>query len=197
MKPIRLICAAVVFAAVAVPSLRAQDFPKPGPEHEQLKKLEGTWDTTMKMPGMESKGKATYKMGVGGLWLDSTFEGDMGGTKFYGHGLDSYDPAKKKFVSVWVDNMVTSPMTMEGSYDQAKKVMDLSGEGPGMDGKPEINKSEAEMRDDNMMNFRMYIGGGKDPGFAMVYKRRKWAAVPCGGRRRSGPARRSDHPFST
>ena len=125
------------------------------------------------MPGQESKGKATYKMEVGGLWLVSTFEGDMGGTKFYGRGLDSYDAAKKKFVSVWVDNMITSPMTMEGTYDKAKKTMTLSGEGPGMDGKPAMFKSETEMPDDNTMNFRMYIGGGKEPAFTIVYKRKK------------------------
>jgi hypothetical protein len=173
MKPVRLICAAVVAAAVTVPTAQAQDFPKPGPEHEQLKKLEGNWDTTFKMAGQESKGKATYKMEVGGLWLVSTYDGEMAGAKFYGHGLDSYDPGKKKFVSVWVDNMVTSPMTMEGTYDKAKKTMTMSGEGPGMDGKPTMYKSESEMPNDNTINFRMYVGGGKEPAFTIVYKRKK------------------------
>src|SRR5262245_39137049 len=99
MTPVRLLCAAVLAAAVAAPSARSQEFPKPGPEHEQLKKLEGNWDTTFKVAGQESKGKATYKMGVGGLWLLSTYEGEIAGMKFFGRGMDSYDPNKKKFVS--------------------------------------------------------------------------------------------------
>jgi len=173
MKPVRLIWVAVMAAAVAAPSARSQDMPKPGPEHEQLKKLEGNWDTTFKMMGTEAKGKATYKMGVGGLWLLSTYEGDVGGMKFYGHGMDSYDPAKKKFVSVWVDNMATSPMLMEGTFDEAKKAMTMVGEGPGMDGKPTRYRSVTAVPDDNTLVFDMYMGDGKEPAFTIVYKRRK------------------------
>src|SRR6187399_11027 len=39
--------AAVVSAVLVLPTL-AQETPKPGPEHEQLKKMEGNWETTMK-----------------------------------------------------------------------------------------------------------------------------------------------------
>src|SRR6266540_3427360 len=135
MKTARWFGAVALLAAMAVPSALAQDFPKPGPEHAMLKKWVGTWDTTMKMMGMESKGTATYKMELGGLWLISSFEGEIGGMKFSGHGLDSYDAGKKKFVGVWVDSMSTTPMTMEGTYDKEKKTMTMMGEGPGEGGK--------------------------------------------------------------
>jgi hypothetical protein len=49
-----------------VPDL-AQEMPKPGPEHEILKKKEGTWLTTMKAGDMESKGTVTFKMELSGL----------------------------------------------------------------------------------------------------------------------------------
>ena len=76
---------AVALAAVGVTSIaRAQEPVKPGPEHAHLKKLEGVWDTTMKMGPMESKGTATYRMDLGGLWLLSQFEGDIAGQKFSG-----------------------------------------------------------------------------------------------------------------
>src|SRR5262245_40983715 len=127
--------AVVVAAVLAVPAV-AQEPPKPGPEHEVLKKLEGVWDITMRFGGMESKGRVTYKMDLGGLWLVSSVESDLGGMKFQGRGMDSYDAGKKKYVSVWVDSMSTTPMTMEGSYDAAKKTLTMAGEGPGMDGKP-------------------------------------------------------------
>jgi hypothetical protein len=147
--------------------------PKPGPEHAMLKKQEGTWDTTMKMAGAESKGIATYKMELGGLWLASTFEGDLGGMKFTGKGLDTYDPAKRKYVGIWCDSMSTSPLVMEGTYDPATKTLTMAGEGPGMDGKPTRYKAVTEHPDDDTMTFRMYVGGGTEPAFTITYKRKK------------------------
>lgn len=169
-----LLCAALVIAGLLMaPSTKAQEPPKPGPEHALLKKHEGTWDTVMKMAGMESKGTAVYKMELGGLWLMSTFEGDFGGMKFTGKGLDSYDPAKKKFVGIWVDSMSTSPLVMEGTYDKEKKTLTMSGDGPGMDGKPTKYKAVSEMKDDDNIHFAMYMGDEKEPAFTIHYKRKK------------------------
>lgn len=173
MKTVRLFVAALVVAGVSSVAQAQDFFPKPGPEHELLKKWAGTWDTTMKMMGMESKGVATYKMDLGGLWLTSTFEGDLGGAKFSGRGLDSYDAGKKKYVGVWIDSMSTSPMLMEGTFDKATKRQTMIGDGPGMDGKPVKFKAVSEWVDDDTVNFSMYMGDGKEPAFTIVYKRRK------------------------
>jgi len=160
-------------AVVLAGSSMAQEAPKPGPEHEVLKKLVGNWTTTMKFGGMESKGMATYKMDLGGLWLASTFEGDFLGQKFSGRGFDSYDAGKKKYVAVWMDSMITSPLVMEGTHDKAAKTMTLTGMGTGEDGKPAKFKSVSEMPDDDTINFAMYMGDSKEPGFTIVYKRKK------------------------
>jgi len=174
MTTVRCFCAVALTVLLAAPAVRAQEGAKPGPEHETLKKIVGTWDTTMKMMGMpESKGVATYKMDLGGLWLASTFEGDMGGTKFSGRGFDSYDAGKKKYVGVWFDSMTTSPMVMEGTYDKASKTMTMTGDAPGMDGKMAKHKIVTVMPDDNTMNFAMYVGDVKEPAFTIVYKRKK------------------------
>jgi hypothetical protein len=87
--------------------------------------------------------------------------------------MDSYDPGRKKFVSVWVDNMSTSPMVMEGTYDPAKKALTMTGEGPGADGKPTRYRSVTETPDENTQVFHMYMGDAKEPAFTIVYKRRK------------------------
>src|SRR6516165_6630687 len=106
----------VAWAAVAVLATagfaRAQPpAPKPGPEHERLKELEGTWEANVEMPGMPaSKGTMVYKMDLGGLWLTSNYTGDFGGQAFTGRGLDTYDPASKQYIGIWADSMVTSPM---------------------------------------------------------------------------------------
>ena len=88
MTTARWFCAAALAAVLAAPAARAQEPARPGPEHEVLKKMEGNWDLTMKFGGMESKGTVTYKMDLGGLWLVSALESDLGGQKFSGRGLD-------------------------------------------------------------------------------------------------------------
>ncbi|HJZ54154.1 MAG TPA: DUF1579 domain-containing protein [Gemmataceae bacterium] len=173
MKAVRWFCAVALAVTLTAPTVRAQEPAKPGPEHEVLKKMEGTWDLTMKFEGMEAKGVAVYKMDLGGLWLSSSLESELGGMKFSGRGFDTYDAGKKKYVGIWVDSMSTSPMVMEGTYDAAKKTMTMIGDGPGLDGKPTKWKSVSVMPDDNTINFSMYVGDAKEPMFTGVYKRRK------------------------
>jgi uncharacterized protein DUF1579 len=164
---------AVAVVAVLTASAFGQEVPKPGPEHEMLKKREGTWVSSMKVGDMESKGTLTSKMELGGLWLVGSLESELFGQKFAGKSLDTYDPLKKKYVSLWVDSMSTSPITMEGSYDKEKKELTLTGEGPGMDGKTTKYKSITKMPDDDTIVMTMYMGDGKDPGFIVTYKRKK------------------------
>ena len=112
-------------------------------------------------------------MDLGGLWLSSNFEGEFGGAKFQGKGFDSYDQAKKKYVAVWVDSMMTTPMTMEGTFDKDSKTMTMSGEMPGPDGKPMKHKMVSQIKDDDNIVAHMFMGDGKEPMFEIVYKRKK------------------------
>ncbi len=153
-----------------------QDFPKPGPEHAELKKMEGAWDAVMKMQGQESKCTATYKAICDGMWMASEFEGDLGGLKFHGHGLDGYDQTKKKYVGVWVDSMTSAPMTMEGDHDPKTKTTTMTGESAGPDGKPQKFKNTTEMKDNDHFTFKMFMvqPDGKDQlAFTIEYSRRK------------------------
>lgn len=164
---------AVAVAAFLVPGVQAQEFPKPGPEHDVLKKHVGNWETTMKVGGADFKGTMTYKMDLGGLWLVGELETDLGGMKFSGKGLDTYDAKKKKYVGYWFDSMGTTPLVMEGSYDKEKKTMTTIGEGPGPDGKPAKWKSVVVMTDDDNMTMSMWVGDAKEPMFTVIYKRKK------------------------
>jgi hypothetical protein len=158
------------------PAALAQAPAQPGPEHQRLKDLEGTWDASIKAGADESKGTVTYKMELGGLWLVSSFEGDFGGAKFTGRGLDGYDPAKKKYVSVWVDSWTTSPLNFEGTYDKEGKVLTMTGESTGPDGKPAKVKTTTELKDKDTMVWTMTMPGpdGKDGEMMSIsYKRRK------------------------
>ncbi|MBI1900416.1 MAG: DUF1579 family protein [Planctomycetia bacterium] len=103
-----LVAAVVGFAL----SARGQqpDAPKPSPEHEVLKMEEGVWYSVVKIiapeGAIEGKGTETNRLMKGGLWLVSDYE-DSDPNGFFGHGILGYDPAKKKFVGSWVDNMST------------------------------------------------------------------------------------------
>jgi hypothetical protein len=166
------VLAFVTGAAVA----NAQEFPKPGPEHEKLKELVGEWETVMEAGGEKSKGKAVYRSICEGMWLESTFDGEVGGARFQGRGLDGYDQNKKKHVSVWVDSMASAPMHSEGNYDPKTKLLVMTGDSVGPDGKPQKFKYTTERKDKDHMTFKMYMilpDGEEILGFTVEYTRKK------------------------
>jgi hypothetical protein len=97
----------------------------------------------------------------------------MGGQKFYGKGLDTYDAGKKKFVGYFFDSMGTTPLVMEGTYNKQKKALILVGQGPGMDGKLTTWRSVSRMPDNDTIEMSMYVGDGQEPMFSVTYKRKQ------------------------
>jgi hypothetical protein len=176
MRADRLAWLVVVIGLLVAPAVRAQVPAKPGPEHERLKKLEGTWDATVKFGDNESKGTMTWKMDLGGLWLLGHFKGEFGGQEFQGRGVDGYDPIKKKYVGIWIDSMSPTPMISEGNYDEVGKVVTMHSEGRGEDGKPTKIKSVTEIKDaDNLVLTMSSVDkDGKDQTMMTItYKRKK------------------------
>jgi hypothetical protein len=164
-----------VLAATA--RLTAQGPPefKPGPEHALLKKSEGIWDATIKSMDNESKGTETCKIGLNGRWLLEHFKADLGGMPFEGRGATSYDPAKKKYVNVWIDSMSTTPMVSEGTYDKATKTMTMVGAMPMPDGKTTKATMTTVYNDANTKTFTLRAAAPDGKDFEMlhiIYKRR-------------------------
>ncbi len=165
---------ATVMVIVLAPVLRAEQPAKPGPEYDVLKELEGTWDATIKFGGMEGKGTMTYKMGLGGHWLLSKYEGDFAGQKFEGRGMDGYDPMKKKYIGIWADSMSPVAMISEGTYDKDSKTMTMTGEGAGQDGKMTKYKSTMQMKDKDTVVFTMSaVNDGKEQEMMTITYKRK------------------------
>jgi hypothetical protein len=172
MKTIRLLLGASVASVLLVPVVLAQEPPKPSKEHELLKRMEGTWDVQME----GGKGTMTYKMGLGGLWLLSELDGEFGGMKFQGRGMDTYDPATKKYRNIWADSMSTAPMLMEGNFDKDHKVLTMTGEGPGQDGKTAKFKTVTEFKAEDTVLFALFTldkDGNEQPMIKITYKRKK------------------------
>lgn len=178
MRSATIALAFLAAALLASPNARAQaPVPPTGPEFEKLKNLVGTWEATIKTPdGSESKGTAVYRMGVGGRWLVGEFKSEFGGMPFEGKSLDSYNPATKKYVSVWVDSMAAVPIVSHGEYDKDGKVLTMAGEETGPDGKTMKMKFITEMKGKDAMAFKITSPGegGKDLTFMTIdYKRKK------------------------
>ncbi|HZZ81715.1 MAG TPA: DUF1579 family protein [Gemmataceae bacterium] len=132
----RRIIVIAVLTLVAASDLIAQpSIVKPGPEHEFLKQGVGVWDATVKANGGEIKGELHCKMAAGDLWMLEQFKMEIAGMPFEGYGATSYEPSKKKYVNVWIDSMVPSPMLSEGTYDKEKKTLTLNGTMTGPGGK--------------------------------------------------------------
>jgi hypothetical protein len=163
----------------------AQEFPKPGAEHEQLKRLAGEWDALVKcqMPAsdgssstQESKGQYTAKLDVGGYFLVTEFKCQLGGQAFQGRGLNGYDPFKKKYVGVWVDSMGPSIYPVEGAFDESGKVYTETMTGPNPQGKPMKMRMTTEIKDNDHLRFKMFVTGedGKEtPMMEIAYTRKK------------------------
>lgn len=109
----------------------------PGPEHERLKEFAGEWDAEVKLSQPDgststTKGVMHAKMILGDRYLQLNYEGQMdmgpqlGKFPFHGMGIGGYDKGKKKYTSVWIDEMSTGMMVTEGSVD-AKGVLTTDG----------------------------------------------------------------------
>jgi hypothetical protein len=169
-----VVAAAALGGLLAAAPLFAQEV-KPGPEHALFREWEGTWEATVKTPAGESKGTQTMSVGLNGLWLLERFTGDIAGGKFEGVGGTSYDPAKKKYVSVWIDSMSTRPMVSEGTYDAATKTLTMAGDMPMPDGATMKVTMISVTRDANTRHFTLKGTGpdGKEIEMLQITYRRR------------------------
>lgn len=105
----------------------------PGEYHAHLEPLVGKWEQSVKwwmapgMPPETSTGTSEYKWILGKRFLQQHFKGESGEQTFEGMGLIGYDNFKKKYTSMWTDNMSTSIMTALGTCDESGKVFTMIG----------------------------------------------------------------------
>jgi hypothetical protein len=179
MKTIRLLSVTAFVFILLAGGAHAQDYPKPGAEHERLKQLEGVWDAQVKChqpTPQESKGVYTSKLDLGGFFLVCEFKAEIAGQPFQGRAFTGYDPYKKKYVGVWVDSMSPAIYTIEGSFDKVGKVYTEIMEGPDPQGKPMKIRATTEIKDKDHMQFQMFLPGedGKETlMMEIAYTRRK------------------------
>jgi hypothetical protein len=99
----------------------------PGEPHKVLESFVGRWSSHVKMqmdpgqPVQESDGTAEGTMVLGGRYVQVVHHGTVMGEPFEGIMLSGYDNLAKKYVATWVDNMGTSIVHYDGSFDKNTK----------------------------------------------------------------------------
>ena len=173
---------AVIVSGTAALAQQAPPMPTPGPEHAVFKMDVGTWDAVVELvpapgaPATKSKGVETNRIGCGGLCLISDFKADVMGMPFEGHGMSTWDPAKKKYTGSWTDSMSKGLAIGESTYDAKTKRWEGTMEGPDMTGKIVKSRSVGEMPNPNTRIFTMYTTGpdGKESeSMKITYTKRK------------------------
>ena len=178
----RLALALVVVGTAPVVAQQGPPMPKPGPEHAVFKMDVGTWDGVIEMapapgaPVQKSKGVETNRIGCGGLCLITDFKADVMGMPFEGHGVTTWDPAKKKYIGSWTDSMSAGLALGESTYDANTKKWEGTMEGPDMTGKIVKSRTVGEMPNPTTRIFTMYSTGpdGKETeSMKITYTKRK------------------------
>jgi Protein of unknown function (DUF1579) len=141
---------------------------QPGPEHEWLKSMAGDFDADVKLFNPDgsqqstSKGSMHGEMILGGRYLKLSYSGEMDtGTQkipFKGSGLVGYDNGKKKYQSVWVDELSTGMMITEGTCTGNTATMEGSATDP-MSGNQMKVKEISTIVDKDHHKYEMWMSG--------------------------------------
>jgi hypothetical protein len=105
----------------------------PGAEHKALEPLVGDWNVEVKLwmapeaPPEITKGSAKSSWAMNGRFVQEEFKGEFMGKPFRGLSFMGYDNTKKKYNSVWMDDMHTAMFTSEGEGSADGKTISLEG----------------------------------------------------------------------
>ncbi len=111
-----------------------QGLPEPTAEHRRLLENVGNWNVECEFywdPSAPLLTRAKERVErLGEFWTVSSFECDIMGRTLHGSATVGYDPAKKKWVSTWIDSFNPSLFVFEGTSDASGAVLTFSGKGP-------------------------------------------------------------------
>lgn len=160
-----------------------QEASTPGEAHKILADLAGTWKVeskswqTPKAKPETSNGEATFKMILGGRWLQQEFKGEAMGMPYEGLGLIGYDNVKGKYETHWLDSMMTGSVNTEGTYDAKTKTLKDKGQAscPISPSKVQEVRTEWKMVSKNKTVFSLFgtepQGGPEFKMLEMIYTR--------------------------
>lgn len=124
-----------VFAQTDAEMKSWQNYMTPGEVHKMMAQADGEWTEEIIMwmdpakPATKTTATTKNEMIMGGRYQLSKTTGTMMGMPFEGMSIMGYDNLKKILTSVWIDNMGTGTITMEGAWDDKTNSITLKGKG--------------------------------------------------------------------
>jgi len=111
---------------------RAMKADEPGPIHQRLNELAGSWDVTVRytMGDKQHEGKATCeaKWILDGRFLQQEYHSRLQGKPYQVVQLLGFDNLRKKTLEIMMDNLGTGVLHNEGSISEDGKVITNLGE---------------------------------------------------------------------
>lgn len=105
-----------------------------GPMHHLLIQWSGHWREEIKLwatpnskEPMISPAIRDGRIAAEGRFLTSMTVGQIGTTPYEAQSVLGFDNAKKVFVKTWFDNLGTSILVLEGTYDEKNNLVDFVG----------------------------------------------------------------------
>lgn len=105
-----------------------------GPMHHMLVQWSGHWREEIKLWATPNTKEPTTtpairdgRMAAEGRFLTSTTVGQIGTTPYEAQSVLGFDNAKKVFVKTWFDNLGTSILVLEGTFDEKNNFVDFVG----------------------------------------------------------------------
>lgn len=147
------------------------------PMSERLKAHVGTWDCRMSVwsgPGEPLVAKGTEVVRSLGTHVLADYTSVAPEMPFLGHGVTSWDPTRKVFVTVWVDSIGTAPAILEGTYDKGSNTITFRGETDMMGQRMKVRQLVAA-QDEDHRTFDMFVtppGGKEMQAMRVEYTRR-------------------------
>jgi hypothetical protein len=143
----------------------------------------GMWNAKMKMwthgpdaePIVVDAAESNTLLGKG-TWLISDFRSNFEGAEFFGHAQLCFDPVKKKFVGTWIDNMTPHLSTMQGNYDNEKRILEMKTQGvDSKSGKPVSGRNTTQWIGEDRRVFMSFndTPDGEVKQFEIEYTRKK------------------------
>lgn len=164
-----LLVTLVLASAIVSPSQdpAQPQMPPPPKELRLLWFTLGEWRGELMMfePGAKAgtPAKSAIQTGptLGGMWLESKFESEMGGLPMQGLQMTCYDAPKKRFVAYWFDSMGPGGLELSGKLEgQVLILTSKPTEIPGMPGKHAFRTTTALKGHDKLLH-RVEMNSGK------------------------------------
>jgi hypothetical protein len=153
-----------------------QTYMTPGPEHKMFASMVGEWEGDIKMwmdpsqPPQTMKGTTTYELIMDGRYLVGHYSGMMMGMPFSGMDITGFDNALKVYQSVWIDNMGTGIMNLEGTFDKASNSITYKGKMVTPNGSKADVREVVKIIDKDHSMFEMFVDMGKGESKTMEIK---------------------------